>query len=63
MDERTDTGHHRPSLLLRKINYDFYHLVKKLQKSNFSHTAQLTELAYENFLSELRRSINKRRLN
>ncbi len=63
MDERTNTGHHRHSLLLRKINCDFYHLIKKLQKSELNHTTQLTELAYEHFLSELRQSINKRRLN
>lgn len=57
----TKTTHH--SLMLRKINCEFYNLIKKLQKSELSKTTQLTELAYEHFLSELKQSINRNRLN
>lgn len=42
------------SLMLRKINCDFYNLIKKLQKSELSKTAQLTELAYEHFFKRVK---------
>lgn len=50
-------------LMFRKINCEFYNLIKKLQKSELNKTAQLTELAYEHFLSELKQTVNRHRLN
>lgn len=48
---------------LRKINREFYNLIKKLQKNDLIQTACIAEFAYEKFLSELNRSIKQHRLN
>lgn len=43
---------------IKKINSNFYDLIKMLQNSNFVYTAKLAEYAYEEFLNELSKMLN-----
>lgn len=42
----------------RKINANFYYLIKILQRNKFIHTAKIASYAYEEFLTELYEKFN-----
>jgi DNA-binding ferritin-like protein (Dps family) len=49
---RTDTEK------LKKLNKNFYYLVKELQKYEFKHSALIAAYAYEEFLNEIENLLN-----
>lgn len=38
---------------LKKLNKNFYYLIKELQKHKFKHSALIAACAYEEFLNEI----------